>query len=78
MSAPNAEYVVTRPVTKGECGWLPRDLAEGERVFAFVQCTYGVIGPGGIAVSFAPDEHSFFEVPMDALLPAPSDGSGAQ
>lgn len=61
------ELVLVRAVTRAECPWLSADIEEGVRVFAYRGCTYGCIGPAGIAVTSEPDETPFFEVPFDAV-----------
>eukprot|EP00619_Florenciella_sp_RCC1007_P011296 CAMPEP_0205909782 /NCGR_PEP_ID=MMETSP1325-20131115/4080_1 /ASSEMBLY_ACC=CAM_ASM_000708 /TAXON_ID=236786 /ORGANISM="Florenciella sp., Strain RCC1007" /LENGTH=287 /DNA_ID=CAMNT_0053276103 /DNA_START=103 /DNA_END=966 /DNA_ORIENTATION=+ len=66
------KLVVTRPVTTDECPWLDANLAKGEHVFVYRGHTYGVVGPGGLAVSRAPPEEDgdpepFFELPRDAV-----------
>ena len=47
--------------------WLKKDLRGGHQVYRFSGYTYGVISPGGVAVSEEPGENPFFEVPHDAV-----------
>jgi len=62
------KFELTRRVTKEECSWLERDYEIGETVFKCVQCTYGCIGPAGMAVTKSSDgDYPFFEIPYDAL-----------
>jgi hypothetical protein len=62
---------VTRNVTRSDCPWLDRDIAENEVVYPFHGHTYGCIGPGGIAVAETPDGHPFFELPATAVEARP-------
>lgn len=60
------ELVLTRDVTRRECGWLDRDLPAGTPLYEYTGATYGVLG-SGIACSIEPGQTPFFEVPADAL-----------
>ena len=61
------ELWLRRAVTREECNWLERDLAVGERVFAYRGATYGCISHKGMAVTLQKDKTPFFELPLDAL-----------
>lgn len=70
-------FVLTRDVPVSECPWLDRDMKAGETVFDFTGCTYGCVGPDGIACSERPGEHPFFEIPRSALTLARTGNDGA-
>lgn len=61
------EYILIRNVTKKECSWLKRTYKKGEIVYRYNKCTYGCIGPYGIAFSEVPNKEPFFELPYDAV-----------
>jgi hypothetical protein len=54
-------------VTKKECHWLDEDMKKGSFVYRYEDCTYGLISPGGVAVTLIDGELPFFELPFDAL-----------
>lgn len=56
-----------REVTTEQCPWLEENLSEGTEFYTFEGYTYGCIGPTGRAVSFAPNENPFFEIPSDSF-----------
>ena len=56
-----------RDVRQLECPWLDRDLKTGESFWTYSGCQYGVIGPGGIAVTAKAAETPFFEIPEDSV-----------
>lgn len=62
-------YVLTRDVTQQECPWLDHDLKAGMLLWEYTGYDYGVITPGGVAVSARVGDFPFFEVPRDAVLP---------
>jgi len=64
-------YIVNRAVTKDECHWLDATVPRGTAVYKYTGVTYGCIG-SGIAVSMRDGETPFFEMPRDAMDPAPS------
>ena len=61
---------LTRAVTQGECGWLPRDFQAGEVVYVHEGPTYGACGPGGVPMTEKPGGFPFLEFPETALGPA--------
>jgi hypothetical protein len=62
------KFRLTRTVTRKECPWLDRTFRKGTIVFRFYGCTYGSIGPEGIAVTEDPEgKLPFTELPNDAL-----------
>jgi len=56
-----------RDVTTDECGWLNKDMKKGDIVYRYYGCTYGCIGPKGIAVSIKEGTTPFFEIPLDSI-----------
>lgn len=60
-------YKTTRNITKAECYWLDADIPAGTTVYKYTGVTYGCISPRGIAVTMAPDELPFVELPRSAL-----------
>lgn len=58
---------LTRDVTRAECDWLPRRYLAGERLYTYGQATYGVVGPGFVALTALPDEWPFHGFPEDAV-----------
>lgn len=64
----NQKGCLIRSVTTQECDWLKIDLQKGLEVYKFDGCTYGCIGPSGVAVTLSSDgEFPFFEVPTDSV-----------
>jgi hypothetical protein len=61
------EYIVSRNVTRKECGWLEKDVKAGTKVYVYTGCTYGCITPDGTAVTLVPNQLPFFELPNDSL-----------
>ena len=61
------EYTATRDITVEMCPWLDEDIPNGAILYEYWGATYGCIGPGGIAMSFLPDQTPFFEVPYEAV-----------
>jgi hypothetical protein len=57
---------VTRKVTKRECDWLDFDFKEGDIVYGF-GASMGTVSVNGWAVTVEPNEHPFYELPLDAL-----------
>ena len=60
------KHTLTRDVSKKECPWLDNDLKRGSTVYTYDGCTYGVISPSGMAVSFDGNT-PFFEIPLDSV-----------
>lgn len=60
-------YIVAKPLTDP---WN-QHVAVGTVVYRYHGYTYGVIAPGGVAVSLKPGETPFFEVPASSLSPEP-------
>lgn len=57
---------VTRDVTMKECDWLDFDFKEGDIVYGF-GASMGTVSVNGWAVTVEPNEHPFYELPLDAL-----------
>lgn len=62
-------YFVNRDLSEKE-NYSGRAIKKGETVYEYRGCTYGCIGPYGVAVTFEPDKEPFFEVPDDSLANA--------
>jgi hypothetical protein len=60
-------FTLKRDVTKKECHWLDEDMKKGSFVYRYDDYTYGLISPGGVAVTLIDGELPFFELPFDAL-----------
>jgi hypothetical protein len=68
MNNINNRIVLGRNLTRDECPWLDRDLKKGDVVYRFLKTTYQCINTeNGIACSYEPGEHPFFEIPLDAI-----------
>lgn len=61
------EFVVIKDLPMGPDNYCGRDLKEGETIYRYDGCTYGCIGPKGVACSFEPGKTPFFEVARGAL-----------
>lgn len=64
------KLVTKREVTRAECPWLDSDIAPWTVVYPYTGCTYGCISQTGKAVSLKDGEEPFFELPLDAIMPA--------
>ena len=70
-------FEVTREVTQGECPWIRGGLHEGQVVYHYLDCTWGVVGEG-IPCTRLPNHPPFFEVPADALRPLEAPETASQ
>merc|ERR1712159_199679 len=71
---PTGKLRVARPLNQQELSTTGQNALDvGTIVHVWQGHTYGVISPGGVAVSLEPDETPFFEVPATALETLSSD-----
>lgn len=59
--------ITTRDITQLECPWLDKDIPKGTPVWSYEGAAYGVVSPGGVAVTAKVAETPFFELPLDAV-----------
>ncbi len=59
--------IILKDLTTNEFPWLDNDIKKGTIVYEYTGCTYGVISPEGISVSYENGICPFFEVPRNSV-----------